>query len=172
MFTNPHNQNLINDVMRVLSGATTEEPIRPIPQWITEAATLAAEEVIKSEKSGMVSLESRRDILRKGLSEAIANCDCQVSKETAVQFEEAVTKAMTTTEAPIENKQAEKLSEAGMPKPETAETATKPKPAKMAKPIKVVKKIGEEVELELREFLTHLTTEEVTVLRTIINENH
>ena len=59
-----------------------------------------------------------------------------------------------------------------MPKPETAETATMPKPAKMAKPIKVVKKIGEEVELEMREFLTHLTTEEVTVLRTIINENH
>ena len=45
MFTNPHNKNLLNDVMRVLSGETTETPIKPVPQWISEAAKKAAAEI-------------------------------------------------------------------------------------------------------------------------------
>ena len=93
MFTNPHNQNLLNDVMRVLSGETTETPIKPVPQWISEAAKKAAAEIKDVLSEGVVvTSESRRDILRKNLSEALDTCNCSVNTETSLQFEEEVRK--------------------------------------------------------------------------------
>lgn len=92
MFTNPHNQNLLNDVMRVLNGETTEQPIRPIPMWLTEAAEEAVKSLDEAYNSGEVmTLEIKRDILRKHLNEAISTCaDCEVTKETPLQYEEAI----------------------------------------------------------------------------------
>jgi hypothetical protein len=92
MFTNPHNQNLLNDVMRVLNGETTEQPIRPIPMWLTEAAEEAVKSLNEAYESGEVmTLEIKRDILRKHLNEAISTCaDCEVTKETPLQYEEAI----------------------------------------------------------------------------------
>ena len=94
MFTNPHNQNLLNDVMRVLNGETTEQPIRPIPTWLSEAAVEAVNSLNEAYNSGEVmTLEIQRDIFRKHLSEAVSNCNCEVSKDTPIQFEEAIAEA-------------------------------------------------------------------------------
>ncbi len=79
--------------MRVLSGETTETPIKPVPQWISEAAKKAAAEIKDVLSEGVVvTSESRRDILRKNLSEALDTCNCSVNTETSLQFEEEVRK--------------------------------------------------------------------------------
>jgi hypothetical protein len=151
MFTNPHNQNLLNDVMRVLGGETTEKPIKPVPQWISEAASTTAVAIKGLVKEGhIMTLETQRDIMRKHLSEAIDGCNCTVNSETSVQFEEEVRKSLEEKAAPLAT-------------PTKVEAQTK-NPAKIDEEVSVV-------ESELREFLTQLTEEEVTVLRNIINEN-
>ena len=102
MFTNPHNQNLLNDVMRVLNGETTEQPIRPIPTWLSEAAVEAVKSLNEAYNSGEVmTLEIQRDILRKHLSEAVSNCNCEVSKDTPIQFEEAIAEAKRAGNRPM-----------------------------------------------------------------------
>jgi len=151
MFTNPHNQNLLNDVMRVLGGETTEKPIKPVPQWISEAASTTAVAIKGLVKEGhIMTLETQRDIMRKHLSEAIDGCNCTVNSETSVQFEEEVRKSLEEKAAPLAT-------------PTKVEAQTK-NPTKIDEEVSVV-------ESELREFLTQLTEEEVTVLRNIINEN-
>ena len=105
MFTNPHNQNLLNDVMRVLNGETTEQPIRPIPTWLSEAAVEAVNSLNEAYNSGEVmTLEIQRDILRKHLSEAVSNCNCEVSKDTPIQFEEAIAEAKRAGNRPMTGK--------------------------------------------------------------------
>lgn len=171
MFTNPHNQNLLNDVMRVLGGETTERPIKPIPQWLSEAAVTTADSIKEiAKEGGVMTLEIQRDIMRKHLSEAIGNCDCAVNAETPIQFEEQVRKN-------LEEKKAQPLATPAKVEAQTKSPATKgmPKNVGLASTGKNPAKIGEQVddtELELREFLTQLTVEEVTILRNIINETN
>jgi len=188
MFTNPHNQNLLNDVMRVLSGETTETPIKPVPQWITEAAEVAASDIrsVLSE-GGVVTSETRRDILRKHLSNAIEECNCSVSGETPLQFEEEVRKVeieearmgMGRPNEPLSRTlkraaKAMKTSGNAPPKP----TTTKPPEKKEEVEDGEVDSVQEETERVneivdgLREFVSKLSEEEVSVLRTIINENN
>lgn len=188
MFTNPHNQNLLNDVMRVLSGETTETPIKPVPQWITEAAEVAASDIrsVLSE-GGVVTSETRRDILRKHLSSAIEECNCSVSGETPLQFEEEVRKVeieearmgMGRSNEPLSRTlkraaKAMKISGKAPPKP----TTTKPPEKKEEVEDGEVDSVQEETERineivdGLREFVSKLSEEEVSVLRTIINENN
>jgi hypothetical protein len=183
MFTNPHNQNLLNDVMRVLSGETTETPIKPVPQWISEAAVTTAAAIKEISKENVMTLEIQRDILRKHLSEAIADCDCQVNADVPIQFEEEVRKALEEKAvAPVVSGKpvsipSHKANELATPKDVVAKTkapATKsmPKNTGLASTGKNPTKIGEQVESELREFLTQLTMEEIATLRNIINETH
>jgi len=168
MFTNPHNQNLLNDVMRVLGGETTEKPIKPVPQWISEAASTTAVAIKGLVKEGQImTLETQRDIMRKHLSEAIDGCNCTVNAETSIQFEEEVRKSLEekcqlATPAKVEA-QTKNPSTKSMPK-NVGLASTGKNPAKIGEEVSVV-------ESELREFLTQLTEEEVTVLRNIINEN-
>jgi flavin-binding protein dodecin len=179
MFTNPHNQNLLNDVMRVMNGETTEQPIRPIPQWITEAAVVAAKEITGADKDAVVTLESRRDILRKFFSEAVENCNCEVTKESPLQFEEAVQKAINEARSTVANAVISEAKmgtgvPAGASEKEFAKArAANPNKVRLGKGVPAgapMKKEEVEVEAELREFLTQLTTEEITTLRNIINE--
>lgn len=172
MFTNPHNQNLLRDVMRVLGGETTETPIKPVPQWLAEAAVSTAVAVKEAGKEGVMTLEIQRDILRKHLAEAIDNCNCEVTAQTSVQFDEEVRKNLEE-KAPV----GTKLETPAAVTKKTASPASKsmPKNVGLASKGKNPAKIGEETdetESELREFLTHLTTEEVAILRNIINETH
>lgn len=188
MFTNPHNQNLLNDVMRVLSGQTTETPIKPVPKWLSEAAEVAAESIKESE--GVMTLEIRRDILRKHLSEAISNCDCEVTAQTSVQFDEEVRKKLDEkappslgTKAIIPGKPVSTPSNNELETPAGAskkifKPASKPMPKNVglgSRQARIPLRMGESMEVvesELREFLTHLTEDEVTILRSIINETH
>jgi hypothetical protein len=166
MFTNPHNQNLLNDVMRVLGGETTEKPIKPVPQWITEAAAVTVDAIKETRKTGQVmTLEIQRDILRKHLSEAVEKCNCSVTSEVPMQFEEEVRKG-------LEEKAPAKLETPASVEAKIKNPASKsmPKNVGLASTGKNPAKIGEQVESDLREFLTQLTTEEITILRNIINE--
>lgn len=202
MFTNPHNQNLINDVLRVLGGETTETPVKPVPQWITEAAVSTAATIKESAANGEVmTLEIRKDILRKSLSEAISNCECSVNSETPLQFENAVEKALeekaivvpgkkvsepshkeselakmgtkiVVPGKPVSTPQANELDtpDAVAKKTEKPTTKAMPKNVGLGSKGKSPKNIGEEVEAELRDFVTHLTDDEISALREIIDE--
>lgn len=207
MFTNPHNKSLLNDVMRVLSGETTETPIKPIPQWITEAAKVAASDIrsVLSE-GGVVTSETRRDILRKHLSSAIEECNCSVNGETPLQFEEEVRKmerkgveitekAFATNnlldEVEIEEARigmgrkneplsrtlkraakAMKITGKAPPKPTTPpEKKEEVEDGEVDSVHEETERINEIVD-GLREFVSKLSEEEVSVLRTIINENN
>lgn len=194
MFTNPHNQNLLNDVMRVLSGETTETPIKPVPQWITEAAKDAATNIqsVLSE-GGVVTSETRRDILRKHLSSAIQECNCSVTAETPLQFEEEVRKMEREGTEEVEIEEARiGMGRSNEPLSRTLKRAAKamkitgkapPKPATPPEKKEEVEdgevdSVQEETERineivdGLREFVSKLSEEEVSVLRTIINENN
>lgn len=194
MFTNPHNQNLLNDVMRVLSGETTETPIKPVPQWITEAAKDAATNIqsVLSE-GGVVTSETRRDILRKHLSSAIQECNCSVTAETPLQFEEEVRKMEREGTEKVEIEEARiGMGRSNEPLSRTLKRAAKamkitgkapPKPATPPEKKEEVEdgevdSVQEETERineivdGLREFVSKLSEEEVSVLRTIINENN
>lgn len=179
MFTNPHNQNLLNDVMRVMNGDTTEQPIKPAPKWLIEAASVAAQDILAAQKTTIMTSEGRRDILRQHLSEAISNCNCEVTKEMPVQFDDAVTKAVNEamTMKPAETAMKSKPEAAKLAKPAEVKAKTEtpaekgmPKNVGLGSKGKNPAKIGEEMEAELREFLTQLTTEEIATLRNIINE--
>lgn len=194
MFTNPHNQNLLNDVMRVLSGETTETPIKPVPQWITEAAKDAATNIqsVLSE-GGVVTSETRRDILRKHLSSAIQECNCSVTAETPLQFEEEVRKMESKGTEEVEIEEARiGMGRSNEPLSRTLKRAAKamkitgkapPKPATPPEKKEEVEdgevdSVQEETERineivdGLREFVSKLSEEEVSVLRVIINENN
>lgn len=194
MFTNPHNQNLLNDVMRVLSGETTETPIKPVPQWITEAAKDAATNIqsVLSE-GGVVTSETRRDILRKHLSSAIQECNCSVTAETPLQFEEEVCKMEREGTEEVEIEEARiGMGRKNEPLSRTLKRAAKamkitgkapPKPATPPEKKEEVEdgevdSVQEETERineivdGLREFVSKLSEEEVSVLRVIINENN
>lgn len=194
MFTNPHNQNLLNDVMRVLSGETTETPIKPVPQWITEAAKDAATNIqsVLSE-GGVVTSETRRDILRKHFSSAIQECNCSVTAETPLQFEEEVRKMEREGTEKVEIEEARiGMGRSNEPLSRTLKRAAKamkitgkapPKPATPPEKKEEVEdgevdSVQEETERineivdGLREFVSKLSEEEVSVLRVIINENN
>ena len=194
MFTNPHNQNLLNDVMRVLSGETTETPIKTVPQWITEAAKDAATNIqsVLSE-GGVVTSETRRDILRKHLSSAIQECNCSVTAETPLQFEEEVRKMEREGTEKVEIEEARiGMGRSNEPLSRTLKRAAKamkitgkapPKPATPPEKKEEVEdgevdSVQEETERineivdGLREFVSKLSEEEVSVLRVIINENN
>ena len=96
MFTQPHNQNLLNDVMKILGGGDKpENNIKPAPQWVVDASHGAAQSLTEAYQSGQViTSETKRDILRKHLDEAVRDCGCSVGKEDPIHFEKEVEKRM------------------------------------------------------------------------------
>ena len=170
MLTQKFNKNLLNDVMKVLSGQTTDK--KPIPQELKDAAVNAAAQ-LRVLKEGVMSVEFRRDTLRRSLEEGLSKCGCTPSADMINQFEEEVE---TILRNPV--------SEAkGEPKPLETPVAvakkTKSPPGAGAKmPLNTglrgtkqpPKNIGEEIETGLREFVSALTEEEIEVLGNILGE--
>lgn len=166
MFTDPHNPNLINDVMRILGNKEANTHINPTPQWIVQASFEAAgelKEMLLSEQ--VVTSETKRDILRRHLSEAVAECNCDITKETPIQFEKEVEKRLNEgTEMPTQKAAIATPKEVAK---KTAKPVSKPLPAKGGVVGKTAK---EEIESDMRHFLTQLTEEEIDVLRDVVLE--
>jgi hypothetical protein len=87
MLNEKFNKNIIADAMRVLSGQTTEK--KPLPQSLKDAAASAATS-LRILNEGVVSIESRRDTLRKHLNEGVKGCGCNPTVEMITRFEEEV----------------------------------------------------------------------------------
>lgn len=162
MFSQPHNQNLLNDVMKILSGGDKpENNINPAPKWVVDASYGAAKTLSESFTSGqVVTSELKRDILRKHLAEAVKDCGCNVNKDDPIHFEKEVEKRMNEGIVPT--------AKLATPK-EVAKKTAKP-PTKGLPVNKGLASHKEQIEVDMREFLTHLTEEEIEVLSNVLNE--
>jgi hypothetical protein len=162
MFTQPHNQTLLNDVMKILGGGDKpENNIKPAPQWVIDASRGAAQSLTEAYKSGeVITSETKRDILRKHLAEAVKNCGCGVTKEDPIYFEKEVEKRM--------NEGIVSTDKLATPKVVAQKTAKPP-----TKSIPVNKGLGsqkEQIVADMRYFLEQLTREEVEVLTDVVLE--
>jgi hypothetical protein len=165
MFSKPHNQNLLDDVMKILGGGDKpENNIKPAPQWVVDASHGAAKTLSEAYSTGqVVTSELKRDILRKHLAEAVKDCGCNVNKEDPIYFEKEVEKRMS--EGTVQPTQKTVLAS---PK-EVAKKTIKPQ----SKGIPVNKGLAshkEQIEVDMRYFLEQLTQEEVDVLTDVVIE--
>lgn len=168
MFTQPHNENLLNDVMKILGGGNKpENNIKPAPQWIIEASQEAAKELSQATLSeSVMTSELKRDILRRHLSEAVKNCGCSVDKETPTLFQKEVEKRMSESIVPT----------AKLADPKTVAKKTAVPPSKgIAKNTGIGSKgakmeAREQIAVDMREFLAHLNEEEIDVLSDVVLE--
>lgn len=163
MFSKPHNENLLNDVMKILGGGNkAENNIRPAPQWVVDASYGAAKTLSEAYSSGqVVTSETKRDILRKHMSEAVKDCGCNVTKEDPIHFEKEVQKRMSEGTA-----QPTQKSALATPAEVTKKTA---KPASKGMPVN--KGLAKEsIAADMRHFLTQLTKEEIDVLGEVVLE--
>jgi len=196
MFSKPHNQNLLNDVMKNLGSKNPENTIHPAPQWVVDASHDAAKTLSEAYASGqVVTSETKRDILRKHFSEAVGNCGCNASKDDPIHFEKEVQKRMAEGIVPTK-----KLATPKTVAQKTAKPPTKGMPVnkglasegivstdKLATPNKVAQKTAkpptkgmpvnkglashkESIEADMRHFLTQLTEEEIEVLSDVVLE--
>ena len=162
MFSQPHNQNLLNDVMKILGGGDKpENNIKPAPKWVVDASHGAAQTLRETYESGqIVTSETKRDILRKHLSEAVKDCGCNVSKEDPLHFEKEVEKRMNEGIVPT--------AKLATPKEVTKKTA---KPPTKGMPVnKGLASHKEQIEADMREFLAQLNEEEIDVLSDVVLE--
>jgi hypothetical protein len=165
MFTEKHNQNLLNDVMKILGNKDANKDINPTPQWIVEAAQVAAQDIREYMGSGSIlTSETRRDILRNHLKEAVLNCKGEVTNSASVLFDKAVEKCLAEGAMPTQKAAIATPKEVAK---KTAKPASKPLPANGGIVGKTAK---EEIESDMRDFLSQLTTEEIDILRGIITE--
>lgn len=163
MFSKPHNENLLNDVMKILGGGQkAENNIRPAPQWVVDASHDAAKTLSEAYASGeVVTSETKRDILRKHLAEAVKDCGCNVTKEDPIHFEKEVQKRMNEGTAQPTQKSA-------LPTPAVVAKKTA-KPASKGMPVN--KGLAKEsIAADMRHFLAQLTEEEVEVLSDVVLE--
>lgn len=160
MFSKPHNQNLLNDVMKILGGGDKpENNIRPAPQWVVDASHDAAKTLTEAYGSGqVVTSETKRDILRKHFAEAVGNCGCNAGKDDPIHFEKEVQKRMDEGIVPTK-----KLATPKVVAQKTAKPPTKGMPVNkgLAK---------ESIAADMRHFLAQLTEEEIEVLSDVISE--
>ena len=160
MFSKPHNQNLLNDVMKILGGGDKpENNIRPAPQWVVDASHDAAKTLTEAYGSGqVVTSETKRDILRKHFAEAVGNCGCNAGKDDPIHFEKEVQKRMDEGIVPTK-----KLATPKVGAQKTAKPPTKGMPVNkgLAK---------ESIAADMRHFLTQLTEEEIEVLSDVVLE--
>jgi hypothetical protein len=200
MFSKPHNQNLLDDVMKILGGGDKpENNIKPAPQWVVDASHGAAKTLSEAYGSGqIVTSETKRDILRKHLAEAVKGCGCNVSKEDPIYFEKEVEKRMNEglSSRPETNKQIEEAIKSmhrddaeaivagkipekykGMDKASLVARAKsaiaktdKSRAAFAADKAKRAAAQKEQIQVDMRYFLEQLTQEEVDVLTDVVLE--
>ena len=87
MHNSPISKDFYKDIVNVLSGKTTTKVELPVS--LVESANQASVDLAHAFlDGGTVSLEKKRDILRKNLKEGAAKCGCTLNPDMIARFEE------------------------------------------------------------------------------------
>ena len=155
MHTSPLSKEFYNSISDVLMGKTTTKLV--LPASLVDSANKARKELKQSFLSeGFVSLEARRDILRKNLKEGADTCGCTLTAQMVSRFsemaEEVVAEEVVAEEVVAEEVVAEEV--------ETVETDA------ITEADHII-----EVTNTLTDFVKELNVDEVRILKNLLN-NH
>ena len=155
MHTSPLSKEFYNSISDVLMGKTTTKLV--LPAYLVDSANKARKELKQSFLSeGFVSLEARRDILRKNLKEGADTCGCTLTAQMVSRFSEMageqVAEEVVAEEVVAEEVVAEEV--------ETVETDA------ITEADHII-----EVTNTLTDFVKELNVDEVRILKNLLN-NH
>ena len=159
MHNSPISKDFYKDIVNVLSGKTTTKVELPVS--LVESANQAAVDLSHAFlDGGTVSLEKKRDILRKNLKEGAAKCGCTLSPDMVTRFEEL------SAQAPVAVK-ANEVAE------EVAETEEAVESVEIADTKETETTADQLVEMSagLTQFIAQLNQDEVRILKNLLS-NH
>ena len=159
MHNSPISKDFYKDIINVLSGKTTTKVELPVS--LVESANQAAVDLSHAFlDGGTVSLEKKRDILRKNLKEGAAKCGCTLSPDMVTRFEEL------SAQAPVAVK-ANEVAE------EVAETEEAVEAVEIADTKETETTADQLVEMSagLTQFIAQLNQDEVRILKNLLS-NH
>lgn len=159
MHNSPISKDFYKDIVNVLSGKTTTKVELPVS--LVESANQASVDLAHAFlDGGTVSLEKKRDILRKNLKEGAAKCGCTLSPDMVTRFEEL------SAQAPVAVK-ANEVAE------EVAETEEAVEAVEIADTKETETTADQLVEMSagLTQFIAQLNQDEVRILKNLLS-NH
>ena len=157
MHNSPISKDFYKDIINVLSGKTTTKVELPVS--LVESANQAAVDLAHAFlDGGTVSLEKKRDILRKNLKEGAAKCGCTLSPDMVTRFEEL------SAQAPVAVK-ANEVAE------EVAETEEAVEAVEIADTEETTADQLVEMSAGLTQFIAQLNQDEVRILKNLLS-NH
>ena len=159
MHNSPISKDFYKDIVNVLSGKTTTKVELPVS--LVESANQASVDLSHAFlDGGTVSLEKKRDILRKNLKEGAAKCGCTLSPDMVTRFEEL------SAQAPVAVK-ANEVAE------EVAETEEAVETVEIADTEETETTADQLVEMSagLTQFIAQLNQDEVRILKNLLS-NH
>jgi hypothetical protein len=158
MHNSPISKDFYKDIINVLSGKTTTKVELPVS--LVESANQAALDLSHAFlDGGTVSLEKKRDILRKNLKEGAAKCGCTLNPDMIARFEEL------SAQAPV--------AEANEVAEEVAETEEAVEEVEIADTEETETSADQLVEMSagLTQFIAQLNQDEVRILKNLLS-NH
>ena len=157
MHNSPISKDFYKDIVNVLSGKTTTKVELPVS--LVESANQASVDLSHAFlDGGTVSLEKKRDILRKNLKEGAAKCGCTLSPDMVTRFEELSAQAPVAVKA---NEVAEEVAETE----EAVETVETTETEETTADHLVEMSAG------LSQFIAQLNQDEVRILKNLLS-NH
>ena len=159
MHNSPISKDFYKDIVNVLSGKTTTKVELPVSR--VESANQASVDWAHAFlDGGTVSLEKKRDILRKNLKEGAAKCGCTLNPDMIARFEELSAQAPVAVKA---NEVAEEVAETEEAV-ETVETTDTEETETTADQLV-------EMSAGLTQFIAQLNQDEVRILKNLLS-NH
>jgi hypothetical protein len=158
MHNSPISKDFYKDIVNVLSGKTTTKVELPVS--LVESANQAAIDLSHAFlDGGTVSLEKKRDILRKNLKEGAAKCGCTLNSDMIARFEEL------SAQAPVDEQAIDEVAE--------AETEEAVEEVEIADTEETETTADELVEMSagLTQFIAQLNQDEVRILKNLLS-NH
>ena len=157
MHNSPISKDFYKDIVNVLSGKTTTKVELPVS--LVESANQASVDLAHAFlDGGTVSLEKKRDILRKNLKEGAAKCGCTLNPDMIARFEELSAQAPVAVKA---NEVAEEVAETE----EAVETVETTETEETTADQLVEMSAG------LSQFIAQLNQDEVRILKNLLS-NH
>ena len=159
MHNSPISKDFYKDIVNVLTGKTTTKVELPVS--LVESANQASVDLAHAFlDGGTVSLEKKRDILRKNLKEGAAKCGCTLNPDMIARFEEL------SAQAPVAVK-ANEVAE------EVAETEEAVEEVEIADTEETETSADQLVEMSagLSQFIAQLNQDEVRILKNLLS-NH
>lgn len=160
MHNSPISKDFYKDIVNVLSGKTTTKVELPVS--LVESANQASVDLSHAFlDGGTVSLEKKRDILRKNLKEGAAKCGCTLNPDMIARFEELSAQAPVAAKA---NEVAEEVAE-------TEETEEAVETAETTETEETTADQLVEMSAGLSQFIAQLNQDEVRILKNLLS-NH